>query len=240
MSTETIGSRAGGQTVRDNWFNIIKSALSGDFLPRNPSGVPTDEAGSLGTEVYRWLKAYIVCGEWQTGDIKVHHSFNDEAEPGEGWMLCDGRVINQANYDTEHGAGAWAAYVGTSPLDGKYLPNFTNRYPIGADTTTQTGASAITPVGNASNQADLSHTHKYLHPNGTSAPTKIYNSSGNQIDVAFSGGKNSSSLYRGLSEASSSNGITAIAQNLYLKKDGSTTQSIQPDSIEVQYYMRII
>lgn len=232
MSTETLGTKSAGQTIVDTWFNTIKAALSGNLLPRNQSGIPTDESGYLGSETVKWLKAYIACGEWTTGDIKAHHTFNGEELPGEGWMLCDGRIVAEAAYDTEHGAGAWAAYVGTSPMNGKYLPNLVSRYPVGKATTTQTGASAITPVGNAGSVRDFQHTHKYYAAPSTN---KNYNSIGAPI-TPTTGGGGKVNFKVGLSVV----GSGGSSQDLYVQKMLSTAQSVQPESIEVVYFMRII
>lgn len=114
---------------------------------------------------------------YQTGDIKWHHSFNGAVLAGAGWFKCNGQVINQTNYDAQRGVGAWAAEVGTSLLDGKYSPNLIDKYPVGVAVTTQTGVSAITPVGNPNKTVNFSHSH-----GGTSTVSnnslQIYNGPG--------------------------------------------------------------
>jgi hypothetical protein len=59
MSADTIPERSNGSAIDQTWFNIIRSVLGGDFLPRT-DGVVTDEAGSVGSTLYRWLNAYFI------------------------------------------------------------------------------------------------------------------------------------------------------------------------------------
>lgn len=58
MSTNTIPERQDGTTIFASWANDIRTALSGDVVPRNVSGVPTDQAGSIGSTSYKWLEAF--------------------------------------------------------------------------------------------------------------------------------------------------------------------------------------
>jgi hypothetical protein len=59
MGLDTIPSRSDGQKIDQTWFNIIRSALNGDFVPRDSDGIATDEGGSLGSTTYRWLHAFV-------------------------------------------------------------------------------------------------------------------------------------------------------------------------------------
>ncbi len=252
MGIDTIPVRADATTILATWWNVLRSVLSGDLVPRNASGVATANAGSLGTATYPFLSANITSGDWILGDIKMHHSYNGAAPIGHGWMLCDGRQITEALYNTEHGASTWATYIGTSPLLNKYLPNFTGRYPVGKATTPETGASPIATVGNVSSHIDISHTHTGPSHNhtwwtgGTGGSGDIeYDVNGGPITPA----NHTTGVNDGIALAASG-GVTAIgpAGNLYTANagtgvtgtTGSTTQSIQPDSVEVQYYMRVI
>jgi hypothetical protein len=149
MGAGRIPDRSDGVQMDDSWFNTVRSAMTGDIVAREAVlGVATDIAAKLGpSESYRFLKAFIAFGYWDCGDFKLHHSYNGLISAGEGWMLCDGRTVSQANYDTEHGSGHWATFVGSSPIDGLKLPDFTNRYAVGASSTTATGSGAIPTVG---------------------------------------------------------------------------------------------
>jgi len=60
MSTDSLPARSNGQTIDETWFNIIRTILSGDYVPRNTAGAATTIAGSLGTDTYRWLNLNLV------------------------------------------------------------------------------------------------------------------------------------------------------------------------------------
>jgi hypothetical protein len=119
MSTESIPRRKG--TIHASFCNLIKSVLAGDIVPRNSKGVAAASAGSIGAAGLEWLRAFISCGHWDVGDEIEHHSYNGTVAIAQGFMKCDGRIINETNYDLEHGAGSWDKYIGASPLNGKYL-----------------------------------------------------------------------------------------------------------------------
>jgi hypothetical protein len=54
MGTNTLPTRANGQFMDETWFDKINEALFGDLVPRNASGVATNNAGALGTVTYTW------------------------------------------------------------------------------------------------------------------------------------------------------------------------------------------
>src|SRR5690606_4183262 len=58
--------------------NQYKTGLSGDNVPRNVSGVPTDQAGSLGTSVLSWLNAFI--RKIYAGDPANNHTISSDSE----------------------------------------------------------------------------------------------------------------------------------------------------------------
>lgn len=53
MGVNTLNDRAAGQTILDTFFNDIHTALNGDFVGRNSSGVPTS-GQNLGTTAFPW------------------------------------------------------------------------------------------------------------------------------------------------------------------------------------------
>ena len=59
MGLDTIPTRADGTTIAQDWFNVFKRVLAGDFVPRNGSGVVTANAGSLGSSTYPWLSIFL-------------------------------------------------------------------------------------------------------------------------------------------------------------------------------------
>lgn len=244
MGDNTLATQITGTTITVDGVNQYKTALDGDLVPRNSAGSATDEAGSVGTDALKFLKAHIASGYWDIGDIKPHHSYNGSTPVGQGWYPCDGSVINETNYDTLHGAGAWDTYVGSSVLDGKYAPNMLGRYPVGAASTTQDGTSSITSVGNSSNQVNLQHNHSHNHQWYTSTASNandtVFNSSGNA--VAISPVSKDSSAYSAVpvTDTVINNRMPTAYTNNDSTNGGSSAQSIQPESIETIYYIRII
>ncbi len=255
MATGTLGPRADTQTIDQTWFNNIIAALSDDLVPRATSGgAPVDIPGSLGSASYRWLKAFVASGGFSVGDIKIHHSFNGAVPVGEGWMLCDGRIVSSTTYDTEHGAGHWNTFVGSSPLNGLHLPDFTARFPLGVAATTQDGSGAMAYAGNAGSTINIQHTHTHAsHVHRTLAVgdasniDKVYDSNGNLVTIgdlsagATFGVRGGAGFHTG--QAGSGGGHPDWFSSTETSTEAaqlSTTQNIQPDSVQVQYYIRII
>lgn len=232
MGQRRIKTRSNGQPIYPAWFNVIFDAIQGDIVPRNSVGKVESLSGSIGSSLFNWMRAYIAAGDFDCGDFKLHHSYNGAVGPGQGWMLCDGRVINEANYNTEHGAGSWDTYIVSSPLDGKYLPDLDAKYLVGASTTTQSGASPITSVGNAGNVADLSHNHQIYDVQGNNLAGRSYASNNSFIDLSA------------VAKSGAAETITKASNisvpDMYTTKHLTSTEDIRPPSIEVQIYMRII
>lgn len=222
MGLINIPTRANGQNVDETWFNRLKSALVGVFVPRNTSGTPETEAGSLGTSTYRFKKAYITAGDLFVGAIKFKYRYTSVTVPiDKGWMLMDGRIINEANYDAEHGAGSWAAHgVASSPIAGKYLPNTDGKYfrgVTGAVNNTQAGTVAITTSGSAS--VDPSHTH------GSGTFTSGFATDANSVQVG-------TIIQETGNDARHTHDVTITAL--------STTVNTGPNAIEFNAYMRVV
>lgn len=229
-----------GPIIQLAHVNKFKTALSGDVLARDASGNVGNNTASLGASATNWLKAFISSGYWSLGDIKMHHSYNATVPIGEGWMLCDGRQVTQAAYDTEHGAGHWATFVGSSGLLNKFLPDFTSRYPTGAATTTETGAGAIASVGRAGNLVSLTHNHTWYVANGAAAADDTFNSSGIAKTIDNTGVFKAAGPDTAINIAAAQVIACDGAGRFYTDQNLSASFSIQPDSIQVQYYMRII
>ncbi len=60
MGSGTLTTRANLQTIDETWFNQFRNAFNQDLVPRNSSGVATDQGGSLGTSSLRFLNAYLL------------------------------------------------------------------------------------------------------------------------------------------------------------------------------------
>lgn len=59
MGTNSLSSDTDGGIASASDINQYKEAIQGDLVPRNASGVATDEAGSIGTSLLAWLTGYI-------------------------------------------------------------------------------------------------------------------------------------------------------------------------------------
>jgi len=58
MGTNSLSTRSAGQVILDTFFNDFNTALNGDFVGRNASGVPTS-GQNLGTAAYPWGTARV-------------------------------------------------------------------------------------------------------------------------------------------------------------------------------------
>lgn len=235
MGTANLSAIVEGQTVKAAFFNALRAAMLDTIVPRTNGGIVAARTGSVGAPFYRWLRMYVTAGDWSPGDLKSRHSFGGETEPGQGWMLCDGRIITEANYDAEHGAGSWATYCSDSPLVNKYLPDFANRLPVGDAATTQDGSAPITAVGIAGSVVNLEHTHQWLRSVAGENYDRSYDASGSLVDL----GPNQAGSYSNPAPSLFTPDNYA-SNNKYAEKKLDANQSILPDSIETQFYMRIV
>lgn len=55
MGTNTLTPKSGSPIIDNTWYNDIVTALKLDHVPRNASGIPSDESGSIGSSDYQWL-----------------------------------------------------------------------------------------------------------------------------------------------------------------------------------------
>lgn len=58
MGTNNFQTKNPGDIISADDPNQYKIGLDGDVVPRNASGVPTDQAGSLGSSTYSWLNGF--------------------------------------------------------------------------------------------------------------------------------------------------------------------------------------
>lgn len=245
MGTNTIPSAVTGETIPQEHHNSIKEALGNDLVPRDTDGIATANQGDIGTSSLPFKRAQITSGFFFAGQILPFHSYNGALTPGHGWMKCDNRIVNEANYNTEHGAGSWATYIVSSLLDGKYLPQLTGSvYLVGESTTTQTGAAPITSVGNSSNQADLSHTHSHTHKwyesNAANSVDGVFDAAGSGLAIPTAAAKTNNGGHLAVSTLNSDSPLGDSYVETDATSGGGAAVNIQPESIEVIYYMRII
>jgi hypothetical protein len=159
------------------------------------------------------------------------------------WALCNGQTV------TITGIGSTV------------LPDYTGRYSVGA------ANASVTPVGAASHQVNLAHTHtgpshthtgpSHTHPLGSGSYAQIDVATGGTIFVApqtgswtaereffdavtapISTARTQGTALGGATDASGT-GATGASGTGATGSGGSATQSIQPDSISAQKYIRI-
>lgn len=173
------------------------------------------------------------------GEIKLHHTFNGAVPVGRTWMICNGDIVNQTNYDALHGSGAYVRdCVASSPINGKYLPNMVDKFPIGSANTSQNGSSAITSEGLTGHTLNTTHNHKWLNLKTLSSSNdQSYDSSGAAVDFSNAGNTKNSGVWT----LPVSNVAGERQPNVYYtEKVGSTSESIKPESIQVIYKMKVI
>lgn len=180
------------------------------------------------------------------GDIKMHHSFNGVVPIARGWFPANGTQLTQASYDSLHGTGAYLADgVNHSPLLSKYMPNFTGRMPVGAASTTETGSTnADMRVGNANYTYNISHTHSvlgHIHRwyKKFAGPDQSWDSSGNPQALT----QNTDTDYAialNFATTGLDNDRYTEANITQTTTNALSSVSIQPPSIEVIFYVRVV
>ena len=252
MGTNSIPTATSGNIIPKEHHNAIKEALSDDLVPRNTAGSPTDEAGDLGSSSYSWKRIHASVGYLFPGIMMPFYDYNGTLAAPHGWMICDGRIINETNYNTEHGAGTWDTYIVSSLLDGKYLPNMhssSERYLAGESSkTTQAGTSAITTVGNSGNTINIAHTHTSYHQhqwyqeNGTNAHDTTFDNLGIAKSLNGSNKTLSRNYIPVRADTTYPNPGTSYTDiDFTISSSGlSAAQNIRPESFRVLWYMRII
>lgn len=90
MGLGTIPARTNGQTIADTWFNIIRTALGGDQVPRNSSGIVGHEAGSIGTTTYGFLYGFFT-------ELKIRSNGNYASVKAASGLAANMDVILPAN-----------------------------------------------------------------------------------------------------------------------------------------------
>jgi hypothetical protein len=182
------------------------------------------------------------------GEIKEIHTFNGLIPIPSGWMIMNGDIVNETNYDAIHGAGAYVTDgVASSVLLSKNLPDMIGKYSVAVAATTQDGSGAITSVGNIANQSDISHTHagashNHLWNDYVASGSNTYNSGGSLVAYNSIGQtqSNGAGLFRaGGGDVTVGDAYTSNASGT-TSSGGSATQSIQPESIEVIKIMKVI
>lgn len=211
--------------IADEAVTAVKIVDSGITTAKISDGTIEAEKVALGAVTP--AKTATLVSRATEGMTITFHTFNDTLDIPRGWMRCNGEVVNETNYNAEHGSGAYAADgIASSNLLNKYLPNMTDKYAVGATSTTQDGTVAITTVGNAGSIIDFSHTHTIgSHTHGT-------------LPLIYSGVERSGAIGAGSPVVVR---YDALGNNTdTLASAGSATQDIRPESIQEIFIMKVI
>jgi hypothetical protein len=186
------------------------------------------------------------------GTVVSFHTFGGALSIPRGFMKMNGNVVNQANYDAIHGAGAYVTDgIAASALLTRNLPNAESRYLTGVATTTQDGTGVFSYAGNAGNQVSIAHTHTIPAHNH-----QWYNYTNNADANAWDSTGSTETINTGVLDVDDGAGLVfstgedgerILGEDLYTNNQtlttnsgGSTTQNIRPDSVEVIMLIKVI
>ncbi len=169
-----LGVGAGNTIIAPN----ASDSITGGSVTLNDTGSYTEVVNNESTT---WTTTVSDIGTIPVGTIISFYDFNATVGFDTNvYKYCDGATISDA----------------ASPLDGLTLPDLSNRYMVGFGTEgggdIDTATWASTPVGNASHQVDLqhshtvaSHTHTLSHTHSLQSHTHYV--SGNTVGVPQGG-----------------------------------------------------
>ena len=227
MSDNSLVDKANLDTIEAGDPNQYKTALGGDLVPRNASGVATSGQGRAGTRTIPFKRANITTGYLFVGQIMPFLDYDGALTPGQGWLPCNETLVSKATYDAVHGTGSWDLYVISSPLETKYTPflhGSSQRYLVGATDTTQDGVTPITSVGNPDHEYTIPG-HSHTSPSHNHTVTRT-------IQSVFNSG-----VSTGLLSLGSTTGANASADS---STSGAVPRDTKPQAIPIQFWIRII
>jgi len=120
------------------------------------------------------------------GTISMFHTFNGELSIPRGWMICNSTIVSESNYNSQHGAGAYAAdNIAASAIIGKYLPGLSTEgaYVKGVSNTTETGATTLSSDGQEF--LDTQHQHNWFKQDTN--PSTVYTLASGYQSMAANG-----------------------------------------------------
>lgn len=167
----------------------------------------------------------------EQGAIKLFHTYNSLLSVPRGFMICNGDVVNQTNYEDIHGAGTYSAdQVSGSLLLSKHLPNFVGVFAVGASTTTQDGSTAITTTGNTNSEVDIAHSHSSTGTDHTHSPgTSVFAQKFARVVTQTVPYRNTPSSIKLTDDSTFS-----------LATTGTLSKNIAPEGTEFLYLIRVI
>jgi hypothetical protein len=182
-----------------------------------------------------------------SGSIIMHHDYSGLAPVPRGWMICDGSVIGQPAYDSIHGDGAWERDgLDESNLLGKLTPDLRDRYAVGASVLNWPGVEAVPFQGNQDHRIDLSHSHtvdvhshRWLRQDSRGYGKDSYNSSGNLVDMSNGQPNTGKRIVINTAQEGLTGTYYTDRQSPGTDSQLSANQSIQPESVQVFYIIKL-
>lgn len=160
MGTNNLSEKAEGDVILNDDPNQYEEALTGDLVPRNTSGVPTNAAGDVGTSVYKWNNAKF------DGTVESDAFKQTDNLPGTKSILTldtDGTIAGDAQFgdaftETAGVIGLADDAVSLSKLDDTARGyNFT--VSLSDSTTDSTSYSTLATFNSSSTGATVSRTY---------------------------------------------------------------------------------
>ena len=172
------------------------------------------------------------------GTIACFHTFGGVLSIPNGWMQCNGAVVNETNYDAEHGSGAYVTDgIASSAILTLNLPDYIDIYPKSAATTTETGVGAMATGGNAGNVINDQHNHKWFEYNGTGAAAGLFVNQQNEFAMVDSTSGSYNALYTTNGGGGSS---VVIGEDLYSDNQLTSDIDITPITIAFIFMIKVI
>jgi hypothetical protein len=142
MGTATLTSIGTGSPVdaTGDQLDQYKAALGGDVVPRNTSGVATDQGGNLGSSTYQWYNLYVKNSIIQDGSILDFSNLT-----GNLYQIVSGEAQSDGypTYMTVISSTA-GAYLDTQTTDFSFIANGTSKTITSTSSVTFTGLTLAT------------------------------------------------------------------------------------------------
>lgn len=112
MGTNSLNSAIDGEVIPASDINQFKTAMNGDIIPRNTSGIAEADAGDLGSSTYPYKDLHI------SGDINLSGgkfipvgSYMDYifSTAPQGWLLANGDTIGNVGSGATHESANYEA-----------------------------------------------------------------------------------------------------------------------------------
>lgn len=229
-STKFIDSSVQANQIRNNNVTTAKIADSAVTTNKIEDGAVT--TAKIAANAVTEAKANPTSGYLPQGSVQMFYTFNGAVNYPRGWMLLNGDVVNETNYDAIHGAGAYSTDgIASSRILGKNLPDMVDKYAVGVADTTKDGASSIASVGNANHITNFEHTHSTTHSHSENTNESSFrpNSVSSSFDYEWWYAPNGATSK-----------VITDTETVESGTGGTTTLDVQPESIATLYIIKVI